>query len=41
MTDSPRDQAPLANRLQAVLAELAELDKEGDDELDGLLGPAS
>lgn len=40
-TDSPRDQAPLANRLQAVLAELAEMDKEGGDELDGLLGPAS
>lgn len=40
-TDSPRDQAPLANRLQAVLAELAEMDKEGDDELDDLLGPAS
>jgi hypothetical protein len=30
-TDSPRDQAPLANRLQAVLAELSEMKEDDDD----------
>jgi len=39
-TDSPRDQAPLAARLAAVLEKLDDMKKGGDDDSDGLFGAA-
>jgi hypothetical protein len=39
-TASPREQAPLAARLESVLLKLDDLKKGGDDDSDGLFGAA-